>query len=174
MRSQTIHAQDITAASLLPRVVTPMTSPPAPPRVPRRSQNRSPLDFFQDEFCGMDTAHMAISLGNRHWYHQHQANEIIHPITGKEIEYMALMKDPRLQPLWERVFGRSLSPLLTQSLIQSKESSNVTSSQRWTSDHLARPDRRRHQQAFETDAGYCHGSHEPAAPEHTINLEGTS
>jgi hypothetical protein len=68
----------------------------------------------------------------------------------------------------------SLSPLLTQSLIQSNESSNVTSSQRWTSDHLARPDGRRHQQTFDTDAGHCHGSHEPAAPEHTINLEGTS
>jgi hypothetical protein len=37
---------------------------------------------------------------------------------------------------------------------------------------LARPDRRRHQQAFETNAGYCHGPYEPAAPEHTINLEG--
>jgi hypothetical protein len=41
-----------------------------------------------------------------------------------------------------------------------------------TSDHLARPDGRRHQQAFETDAGHFHGPHEPAAPEHTVNLEG--
>jgi hypothetical protein len=47
-------------------------------------------------------------------------------------------------------------------------------SQRWTCDHLARPNGRRHQQAFETDAGHCHGPHEPAAPEHTINLEGTN
>jgi hypothetical protein len=35
-RSQTIHVQDITNAPLLLRVVTPMTSQPAPPRVPRR------------------------------------------------------------------------------------------------------------------------------------------
>jgi hypothetical protein len=42
-RSQTkIHAQDITNAPLLPRVVTPMTSQPSPPRVPRRSQNLDP------------------------------------------------------------------------------------------------------------------------------------
>jgi hypothetical protein len=38
----TIHAQDITNAPLPPRVVTPMTSPPSPPREPRRSQNIAP------------------------------------------------------------------------------------------------------------------------------------
>jgi hypothetical protein len=32
-------------------------------------------------------------------------NAVIHPITRKEMEYMALMKDPRLQPLWKRGFG---------------------------------------------------------------------
>jgi hypothetical protein len=36
---------------------------------------------------------------------QHLANAVIHPVTGKEMEYMALMKDPRLQPLWTRGFG---------------------------------------------------------------------
>jgi hypothetical protein len=68
----------------------------------------------------------------------------------------------------------NLCPLLTQILIQSDKISNVTSSQRRTSDHLARLDGRRHQQAFETDAGHCHGPHEPAAPENTINLEGAN
>jgi hypothetical protein len=68
----------------------------------------------------------------------------------------------------------SLSPLLTQSLIQSEEICDVASGQRWTSDHLARIDRRRYQQAFETDAGHCHGPYEPAAPEHMINLEGAN
>jgi hypothetical protein len=48
---------------------------------------------------------MAIALGNNHWSQQHQANAVIHPVTGKEMEYMALMKDPRLQPLWKRGFG---------------------------------------------------------------------
>jgi hypothetical protein len=48
---------------------------------------------------------MAISLRNNHWSQQHQANTVIHPVTGKEMEYSVLMKDPRLQPLWTRGFG---------------------------------------------------------------------
>jgi hypothetical protein len=65
----------------------------------------------------------------------------------------------------------SLIPLLTKSLIQSDEICDVASGQRRTSDHLARIDGRRYQQAIETDAGHCHGTYEPAAPEHTIHLE---
>jgi hypothetical protein len=53
----------------------------------------------------MDTAHMSIALGTNHWSQQHQANAVIHPMTGKEMEYMALVKDSRLQPLWQRDFG---------------------------------------------------------------------
>jgi hypothetical protein len=111
-RSQTaIHAQYVTNAPLLPRVVTPMMSRPVPPRVPIRSQNLSPRNLSQDDFCGMETVNMAISLGNHHWYQQHQANEVVRPITGKEMEYMALMKDPRLQPLWKRGFGNEVGRL---------------------------------------------------------------
>jgi hypothetical protein len=111
-RSQTIiHAQAITNAPLLPGVVTPMTNRPVPPRVPMRSQNLSPRNLSQDDFCGMDTAHMAIALVNKHWSHQHQSNEVVHPITGKEMEYMALMKDPHLQPLWKRGFGNEVGRL---------------------------------------------------------------
>jgi hypothetical protein len=111
-RSQTtIHARDITNSPLLPRVVTPMTSQPSPPRVPRRSQNLAPRNLSQDDFCGMDTAHMAIDLGNRHWSQQHKANAVVHPINGKEMEYMALMKDPRLQPLCTRGFGNEVGRL---------------------------------------------------------------
>jgi hypothetical protein len=109
-RSQTtIHARDKTRdktnTPLLPRVVTPMSSQPSPPRVPRHSQNLAPRNLSQDDFCGMDTAHMVIALGNHHWSQAHQANAVVHPITGKEMEYMALMKDPRLQSLWKRGFG---------------------------------------------------------------------
>jgi hypothetical protein len=83
-RSQTTtHARDNTNASLLPRVVTPMSSQPSPLRVPRRSQNLAPGNLSQDNFCGMDTAHMAIALGNHHWSQEHQANAVVHPITGK-------------------------------------------------------------------------------------------
>jgi hypothetical protein len=66
----------------------------------------------QDAFYGMDTAHMAISLGNHHWSQQNQAYVFFHPVTGKEMEYMTLMKDPHLQPLWKRGFGNECGQLL--------------------------------------------------------------
>jgi hypothetical protein len=105
-RSQTtIYTQDISNAPLPPRVITPRTLNLSPPRVPTRSQRLSPRNLSQNDFCGMDTAHMAIALGDNHWSRHHQANSVIHPVSGKEMEYMALMKDPRLQPLWTRGFG---------------------------------------------------------------------
>jgi hypothetical protein len=111
-RSQTTdHTQDIPNAPLPPRVVTPRTLHPSPPRVPTRSRRLSPCNLSQDDFCGMDTGHMAISLGNNHWSRQHLANAVIHPVTGKEMEYPALMKDPQLQPLWKRGFGNECGRL---------------------------------------------------------------
>jgi hypothetical protein len=47
----------------------------------------------------METANMAIALGKNHWYQQHFANAVVHPVTGKQMDYMALMNDPDLQPL---------------------------------------------------------------------------
>jgi hypothetical protein len=83
-RSQTtLHTQDISNAPLPPRVVTPRTLNPSPPRVPTRSQRLYPHNFSQNNFCGMDTAHMAIALEDNHWSRQHQANAVIHPVTGK-------------------------------------------------------------------------------------------
>jgi hypothetical protein len=111
-RSQkTIHTQYKTTAPLPPRVVTPKTHNPSPPRVPPRSQRLSPHNLSQNDFCGMDTDHTAIVLGSNHWYQPHLANAVIHTITGKEMEYMALMKDPRLQPLWKRGFGNECGRL---------------------------------------------------------------
>jgi hypothetical protein len=59
----------------------------------------------------MDTSHMVIALGNRHCSQQHLAKAVIHPITVKEMEYIALMKDPCLQPLWKRGFGNEVGRL---------------------------------------------------------------
>jgi hypothetical protein len=78
---------------------------PLPPRVPTGSLYLSTRNLSQDELCGMDTAHMAIAFGNNHWSQRHHANAVIHPVTIKEMEYSALMKDPRLKPLWTRGFG---------------------------------------------------------------------
>jgi hypothetical protein len=102
----TINTQYIANAPLPPRVVTPRTLNPSPPRVPTRSQRPSPRNLSQNDFCGMDTAHMAISRGDNHWSRQYLATAVIHPVTGKEMEYMSLMKDPCLQPLWTRGFGK--------------------------------------------------------------------
>jgi hypothetical protein len=96
-----INTEDTTHAPLLLRVVTPMMTRPAPPRVPMRSQNLSPRNLSQDDFWDMDTANMYINLGNHHWSHQYHANALVYPVTGKEMEYTALMKDPSLQPLWK-------------------------------------------------------------------------
>jgi hypothetical protein len=99
-RSQkTFHTQDLPTRPLPPRVVTPRTLRHSSPRVPTSSRRLSPRNLSQDDFCGMDTSHMAIALGSNHWSQRHQANSVIHPVTGKEMEYSALMKDPRLQPL---------------------------------------------------------------------------
>jgi hypothetical protein len=111
-RSQTtIHTQDTPNVSLPPRVVTAGTIRQPPSRVPTGSQGLSPRNLSQDDFCNMDSAHMAISLGHTPWSQHHQANAVIHPVTGKEMEYSALMKDPRLQPLWTRGFGNECGRL---------------------------------------------------------------
>jgi hypothetical protein len=65
----------------------------------------SPRNLYQDDFCGVDFAHMAIARGINHWSQRHQVNAVIHPFTGKEMEYTALKKDPSLQSLWTKGFG---------------------------------------------------------------------
>jgi hypothetical protein len=111
-RSQmTIHTHDSPNVSLPLRVVKPRTLCQSPPRVPSVSRQLLPRNLSQDDFCGMDTAHMAIALGNNHWSQRHHANAVIHPITGKEMEYSALMKDPHLQPPWTRCFDNECGRL---------------------------------------------------------------
>jgi hypothetical protein len=39
------------------------------------------------------------------------SNNFVRQVTGKEMEYMALMKDPDLQPLWKRGFGNEVGRL---------------------------------------------------------------
>jgi hypothetical protein len=63
----TIHTQDIPNKPLPLRVVTPRTLHPSPPRVPTHSKRLFPRNLSQNDFCGMNTAHMAIALGDNHW-----------------------------------------------------------------------------------------------------------
>jgi hypothetical protein len=88
-----------------------MTGRIAPPRVPMRSQNISPRKLSQDYLGDMETVKKAIALVNHHWSQQHHANAVVHPVTGKEMEYMALMKDPSMQAIWKRGFGNEIGCL---------------------------------------------------------------
>jgi hypothetical protein len=53
----------------------------------------------------METSNQEISLGTNHWEKIHIANAVVHPVMGKEMKYIAIMKDQDLQPLWKRGFG---------------------------------------------------------------------
>jgi hypothetical protein len=59
----------------------------------------------------MGDPNQEISLGTNHWTSIHFANAVAHSITGKEMEHMALMKDPVLQDLWKRGFGNEVGHL---------------------------------------------------------------
>jgi hypothetical protein len=96
---------------LLLRVATPMTGQGASPRVPARTQNLSPRNLSQEDLWNMETANQAIALGANHWTKQYFSHAVLHPVTGKQMEYMALMKDPDLQPLWKRGFSNEAGRL---------------------------------------------------------------
>jgi hypothetical protein len=59
----------------------------------------------------MGNDNQAIALGTNHWTNIQMANDDVHPVTGKEMENMALMKDPVIQPLWKRGFGNKVHRL---------------------------------------------------------------
>jgi hypothetical protein len=59
----------------------------------------------------METVNMAIALGDNHLSQQYFSNAVVHPVTGKQMEYMALMKDPDLQPLRKRGFSNQTGRL---------------------------------------------------------------
>jgi hypothetical protein len=125
-RSQTtIITKRTTNTPFLPRVITPMTGRAAPPKVPTLSQNLSPRNLSQDDFWNMETSNIAVDLGTNHWSQQHFANAVVHPVTGKQMEYMALMKDPDLQPLWLWVLATRQAAFFKASAT-SQEQAHVT------------------------------------------------
>jgi hypothetical protein len=111
MSQTTINTGTASDTPLLRRVITPMTGQAVSPRVPARSQNLSPRNVSQHDFWSMETANMAIALGTNHWSQQHLSNAVVHTITAKQMEYMALMNDPELQPLWKRGFSNEAGHL---------------------------------------------------------------
>jgi hypothetical protein len=69
-----------------PRVVTPTTTRAAPPRVQARPHQLSPGNLSQD-FLDLRGANCAIAFGEDNWTKTHMMNSVIHPITGKEMQY---------------------------------------------------------------------------------------
>jgi hypothetical protein len=54
---------------------------------------------------------MDISLGTNHWSQQQSANAVVHPVTGNQMKYIALMYDPDPQPMWKRGFNNEAGRL---------------------------------------------------------------
>jgi hypothetical protein len=77
--------------------------------VPAKPQNLFPRNVSQDALWGMETANIDIALGTNHWSQQQIINAVLHPVAGKQMEYMALMDDPDLQDLWNRGFSNKLT-----------------------------------------------------------------
>jgi hypothetical protein len=81
-------------------VVTLETRHASPPRVKARAQQLSPWNLSRD-FLDLGAANCACTLGDNHWTKTPMMNSVIHPVTGKEMQYTDLIKDPIFGPLFE-------------------------------------------------------------------------
>jgi hypothetical protein len=70
-----------------------------------------PKKLSQDNFLDMGSFNQATALGKKHWTNMPMANEVILPLTGEKMEYMALLKDPTLEPLRKRGFVNDMGRL---------------------------------------------------------------
>jgi hypothetical protein len=82
------------------RVVTPIACSVSPPRVLAVDHNLSPRNLSGDFWDMRSATHVQniMSMPNTCY--------IIHPQTGKEMEYQDIMKVPKLKQLWERGMGK--------------------------------------------------------------------
>jgi hypothetical protein len=83
-----------------PRVVTLATKRVSPPRVKARAQQVSPRNLSRD-FLELGAANCACALGDNHLTKTSMMKSVIHPVTGKEMQYKDLMKDAILGPLFK-------------------------------------------------------------------------
>jgi hypothetical protein len=81
------------------RVVTQSAKNAAPPRIPAGERNLSPRNL-SDDFSDMGSANHVISEPA-----MPMACAVIHPDTGKSMEYLDVMKIPTLIPIWHRGLG---------------------------------------------------------------------
>jgi hypothetical protein len=80
-------------------LVTTAAKSAAPLRVPAGGRNISPRNLSED-FLDLGSANHVISAPA-----MPLAFAVIHPDTGKSMEYWDVMKIPTLKPLWERGLG---------------------------------------------------------------------
>jgi hypothetical protein len=106
-----IHTTITSNTPLLPRVITPMTYQAASPRVTAQTQHLSPRNLSQDDFLSMEADIISVSVGTNNWSQHHFSNTVVHLINGKQMEYMALMNDPDIQPLWKQGFSNEAGRL---------------------------------------------------------------
>jgi hypothetical protein len=80
-------------------VVTPKARSAAPPRVPAVERNLSPRNLSED-FLDMRSANHFQSAPA-----MPMACAVVLPETGKEMEYVEILNEPTLIPLWGRGMG---------------------------------------------------------------------
>jgi hypothetical protein len=82
------------------RVVTLATRRVSHPMVKARALQLSPRNLSRD-FLDLGAANCACALGDNHGTKTPMMNSVIHPVTGKEMQYKDLTKDAILGPLFE-------------------------------------------------------------------------
>jgi hypothetical protein len=78
--------------------------------MPTGARRVSPRNLSHD-FFDIDGANFAIAFGENHRTHTPMMNSVIHPVTGNEIYYKDLTKDPELAPLFEIDLGNEIGRL---------------------------------------------------------------
>jgi hypothetical protein len=89
-------------------VVTPETRSAAHQRVPARARNLSPRNLSQGYFWDVGSVNNAIALDNNHWTNVPMMNAVIHPASGKEMQYKYIMQYKKLGPQYKTGFGNEL------------------------------------------------------------------
>jgi hypothetical protein len=92
-------------------VVTPQIIIAATPRVPARARNLSPRNLSQGDFWYTGSANNIIPLGNSHWPKTPMMNAVLHPASGKEMQYKDIMQHPTLGPKYKTGFGNEVGRL---------------------------------------------------------------
>jgi hypothetical protein len=99
----------------LQRVVIPSTRSAAPLRVPTRERNLSIRNLSQGDFWDLGSANNAIVLGNNNLTNTPMMNAVIHPASGKEMQYKDIVQHPTLGLKYKQVLVMNLGAYVKES-----------------------------------------------------------